>query len=278
MAVDAGAFELPPLGLYVHLPWCVRKCPYCDFNSHELHDELPAKDYSKALIEDLEQDLSLVWGRPVSSLYFGGGTPSLFTAAQIDWLLSAFRARLNIIPAAEITIEANPGTVERDSFSAYRDAGINRVSLGVQSFDDRCLRTIGRIHDCDDVETALGSLHKAGIDNFNVDLMFGLPGQNEKQALDDIRRAINSGATHISHYQLTLEPNTAFAANPPQLPVDEQCWAMQAAAAELLSEFGYHQYEISAWSKQGRACEHNLNYWRYGDFLGIGAGAHAQTE
>ncbi len=218
----------------------------------------------------------MVWGRTVSTVYFGGGTPSLFSAAEIDHLLSAFRARMIISPHAEITLEANPGTIERDSFSAYRDAGINRISLGVQSFDQDCLQRIGRIHGRDDVFTSLDSLHRAGVDNFNIDLMFGLPGQTRDQAISDISQAIDAGAAHISHYQLTLEPNTAFAANPPELPPDDESWCMQAVAAEMLLGSAYEQYEISAWSKAGRSCEHNLNYWRYGDFLGIGAGAHAK--
>jgi oxygen-independent coproporphyrinogen-3 oxidase len=276
MQAEPGLLEIPPLGLYVHLPWCVRKCPYCDFNSHQLHDPLPAGEYSKALVEDLEHDLFMAGDRPVSSIYFGGGTPSLFTAAQIARLLSAIRARLDIEPGAEITLEANPGTVERDSFTAYREAGVNRVSLGVQSFDDGCLRQIGRIHGRDDIETALASLRSAQLDNFNIDLMFGLPGQHVQQAVDDIRQAIGSGAAHISHYQLTLEPNTEFAARPPKLPAEEHCWDVQSTAAELLLQHGYHQYEISAWSREGRTCGHNMNYWRYGDFLGIGAGAHAK--
>ena len=271
-----ASLQLPPLGLYVHLPWCVRKCPYCDFNSHQVRDGVPVKEYSTALIEDLEQDLSLVWGRPVSSVYFGGGTPSLFSATEIDYLLCAFRARLNFSPEIEITIEANPGTIERDSFSAYRDAGINRVSLGVQSFDLACLQRIGRIHGPEEVYSSLDSLHRSGIDNFNIDLMFGLPGQTPKMAISDINEAIKAGAAHISHYQLTLEPNTAFAAHPPQLPVEDDCWEMQTAAEEMLSANDYVQYEISAWSRAGRRCKHNLNYWRYGDFLGIGAGAHAK--
>jgi putative oxygen-independent coproporphyrinogen III oxidase len=268
----------PPLGLYVHLPWCVRKCPYCDFNSHQVRDEVPVREYSAALLDDLEQDLPMVWGRTVSSAYFGGGTPSLFSAAQIDHLISAFRARLSFTPDAEITLEANPGTIERDSFSAYRDAGINRVSLGVQSFDNDSLKRIGRIHGREEVATSLDSLKRAGMENFNVDLMFGLPGQSHVQAIDDIKHAIESGAPHISHYQLTLEPNTAFAANPPVLPADDEAFDMQLEAAELLLSAGYRQYEISAWAKPGSESRHNLNYWRYGDFLGIGAGAHAKLS
>ena len=198
-AQDAGRLQTPPLGLYVHLPWCVRKCPYCDFNSHQLREELPATEYSTALVADLEQDLPLVWGRTVSSIYFGGGTPSLFSAAQLEHLLCAFRARLRVAPGAEITLEANPGTVERDSFSAYRDAGLNRVSLGVQSFDDGCLQRIGRIHGSKEAYNALESLRRAGLDNFNIDLMFGLPGQVTQQAVDDIRQAIASAPSGASN-------------------------------------------------------------------------------
>jgi oxygen-independent coproporphyrinogen-3 oxidase len=267
-----------PLGLYVHLPWCVRKCPYCDFNSHQVRDGVPSAEYSEALISDLERDLPLVWGRPVSSIYFGGGTPSLFSAQEIGSLISAFRARLVVVPDAEITLEANPGTIERDSFEAYREAGVNRVSLGVQSFEPEILKRIGRIHGPDEVATSLDSLRRAGMDNFNIDLMFGQPGQSQEQAISDISRAIDAGATHISHYQLTIEPNTAFAARPPELPGEDASWEMQEATAELLSANGFEQYEISAWSKPGRKSEHNLNYWRYGDFLGIGAGAHAKIS
>jgi oxygen-independent coproporphyrinogen-3 oxidase len=273
---EPAGLQSPPLGLYVHLPWCVRKCPYCDFNSHQVKGEMPVEQYSSVLIEDLEQDLPLVWGRPVSSVFIGGGTPSLFSATEIDHLVSAFRSRLMIAPGVELTLEANPGTIERDSFSAYRDAGVNRVSLGVQSFDDDSLKRIGRIHGSDEIFTSLESLKRAGLDNFNVDLMFGLPEQSHEQALEDVKKAIDSGAAHISHYQLTLEPNTAFAANPPPLPSDDDSFDMQMAASELLTAGGYEQYEISAWSKPGRRSAHNLNYWRYGDFLGIGAGAHAK--
>lgn len=268
--------EDPPLGLYVHFPWCIRKCPYCDFNSHQVRDGLPADAYLSALAGDLEHDLPLLRGRRVSSVYFGGGTPSLFSAAQIGALLSAFRSRVDFDPDAEITLEANPGTVERDSFSAYAEAGINRVSLGAQSFDDECLLGIGRIHDGEAVDKALSSIRAAGFENFNIDLMYGLPGQATEQALDDLERAAGSGAAHISHYQLTIEPNTAFSADPPTLPGEEDCWRIQDAATALLESHGYRQYEISAWSRDGRECRHNLNYWRYGDFAGIGAGAHGK--
>ena len=268
--------ELPPLALYVHLPWCVRKCPYCDFNSHTLRGSLPAEEYIDALLRDLELDLPLVWGRVVKSVFLGGGTPSLFSAAQLDRLLSGCRARLTFNPEVEVTLEANPGTVEHDSFAAYRDAGINRVSLGVQSFSDRALAAIGRIHGVGEALRAIESLQRGGFDNFNLDLMFGLPGQDLSDALEDVRRAIDSAPAHISHYQLTLEPNTAFHADPPALPDEEATWAMQEACGELLLSAGYAQYEVSAWARPGRECTHNLNYWSYGDYLGIGAGAHGK--
>ena len=274
-APDA-ALSLPPLSLYVHLPWCVRKCPYCDFNSHAARDEIPARRYVDALLADLEQDLPLVWGRTVHSIFFGGGTPSLFGADQFERLLGGFGSLLNLAPGAEITLEANPGTTERDSFLAYREAGINRVSLGVQSFDERMLARIGRIHGRAEIERSLESIHRSGIENFNLDLMFALPGQGIDSAVDDVRRAVAFGPTHLSHYQLTLEPNTAFFANPPKLPGDDSAWAMQEHCAELLAEAGMVNYEVSAWTTPGNECRHNRNYWEYGDFLGIGAGAHGK--
>jgi putative oxygen-independent coproporphyrinogen III oxidase len=268
--------QAPPLGLYVHLPWCVRKCPYCDFNSHPAGGAIPAGKYVNALLADLDGDAPRVRDRVVSSVYFGGGTPSLFAAAQIARLVAGFGARLDLSPEAEITLEANPGTVERDSFAAYRDAGVNRVSLGVQSFDDGLLRGIGRIHTGTEVRGALASLREAGLANFNIDLMYGLPGQSVAQAVTDIETAIAAGPVHVSHYQLTLEPNTGFAAHPPSLPPDDSCWEMQECAGTLLDAAGYRQYEISAWARPAGACRHNLNYWRYGDYLGIGAGAHGK--
>ena len=269
---------LPPLGLYLHLPWCVAKCPYCDFNSHALKGDLPGEAYVDALLRDLEQDLPLVWGRTVSSVYLGGGTPSLFAAGLVERLLDGVRALLPLAPGVEITLEANPGTVERDSFSAYRDAGINRVSLGVQSFDAGALAALGRIHGPGDIERSVASLHDAGLNHFNIDLMFGLPGQTVEQARRDVERAIAARPTHLSHYQLTLEPNTPFAAAPPLLPEDEACWDMQEAAAERLAAAGLRQYEVSAWSLPGHESRHNLNYWRFGDYLGIGAGAHGKLS
>lgn len=269
-------FELPPLSLYIHLPWCVRKCPYCDFNSHEIRGSFPADEYVQALLRDLEQDLPLVWGRPVSSIFFGGGTPSLFGAVHFERLLSGCRARLPFSPGLEITLEANPGALERDSFAAYRDSGINRVSLGVQSFSDTALSSIGRIHGRAEVMQAVESLHTAGIENFNLDLMYGLPGQKLAEAAEDVREAIACAPAHVSHYQLTIEPNTAFYAAAPVLPDEELAWDMQEACGTLLLRSGFEQYEVSAWARAGRECAHNLNYWRYGDYLGIGAGAHGK--
>ncbi len=268
--------ELPPLSLYVHLPWCVRKCPYCDFNSHAARGEIPADEYLQSLLKDLEQDLPLVWGRPVHSIFFGGGTPSLFSAKQIRRLMDGFRSLLQLSPGAEVTLEANPGTIEHDSFKAYRDAGINRVSLGVQSFRDESLAAIGRIHGREEAEQAVCAIQRAGIDNFNIDLMYALPGQSPGDAVSDVRQAIGFNPSHLSHYQLTLEPNTAFYADPPRMPGEDEAWRMQEECGVLLRKAGYGQYEISAWAKPGSKCRHNLNYWRYGDFLGIGAGAHAK--
>ena len=265
-----------PLSLYVHLPWCVRKCPYCDFNSHAVRGDLPAEDYVAALLRDLEADLPLVWGRPLQSVFFGGGTPSLFSGAQIEKLLSGIRAILPLKPELEVTIEANPGAVEYDRFAAYRDAGVNRVSLGAQSFSDPALSAIGRIHGSADIMRAVDSLHAAGIDNFNIDLMFALPGQTLQGSLDDVRAALACQPAHISLYQLTIEPNTAFHADPPVLPSDDEAWEMQEACGALLAQEGFSQYEVSAWARPGRECLHNLNYWQYGDYLGIGAGAHGK--
>ena len=258
------------------MPWCVRKCPYCDFNSHAVPDELPAKPYIQALIADLEQDLPMVWGRPVGSIYFGGGTPSLFSAGHISGFLSAVRARLDLRPDVEITLEANPGTIERDSFSAYAYAGINRVSLGVQSFDDDLLKRIGRIHGREEVEQSLGSLKSAGIQNFNIDIMYALPGQDMSRLRQDIRLAIDANPAHLSFYHLTIEPNTAFAASQPVLPEEDEAWEMQQVGLEMLEQAGYEQYEISAFARDGLQSRHNMNYWRYGDFLAVGAGAHGK--
>lgn len=268
----------PPLSLYVHIPWCVRKCPYCDFNSHAAPENLPGEEYVRALVADLEQELPLVWGRPLQSIYFGGGTPSLFAAELIAQFLSAARARLGFRPDIEITLEANPGTIEHDSFSAYAQAGINRVSLGVQSFNDRLLQRIGRIHGSREIEQSLQSLKTAGISNFNIDLMYALPGQTPAQSKSDIELAVAARPAHISFYQLTIEPNTAFFAQPPGLPEDDEAWDMQSNGLALLDEAGYRQYEISACAQAGLQSRHNMNYWRYGDFLALGAGAHGKIS
>jgi len=269
--------SLPPLALYIHIPWCVKKCPYCDFNSHGLKDALPQDAYVEALLRDLEQDLPLVWGRPVSSIFFGGGTPSLFDAAHIGAILDGVAARLSLRPALEVTLETNPGTVEHDRFEGYRAAGVNRLSFGVQSFDDGCLARLGRIHDSAQAMRAITLARAAGIDNFNIDLMYALPQQTLEMALADIDQAIALAPTHISHYQLTLEPNTVFYARPPVgLPEDDAAWDMQEACQARLAASGYAQYEVSAYAQPDRQCAHNLTYWRFGDYLGIGAGAHAK--
>ncbi len=268
----------PPLSLYVHLPWCVRKCPYCDFNSHEFKGGTPPFDaYVDALLADLDQDLPLVWGRTVHSVFFGGGTPSLFPADAIERLLQGASSRLRFAPEAEITLETNPGTAEHGRFEDYRRAGVNRISFGIQTFDDATLQKLGRIHDSAQAAAAVALARDAGFDNFNLDLMYALPDQTLAMAEADVRRAIDLAPTHISHYQLTLEPNTVFAARPPTgIPDDDLAWDMQEHCQALLAEAGYAQYEVSAYARAGRQCAHNLNYWRFGDYLGIGAGAHGK--
>ena len=267
----------PPLSLYVHLPWCVRKCPYCDFNSHQARGALPFAAYVDALIADLDHDLPLVWGRTVQSVFFGGGTPSLFPADAIDAFLQAASARLRFAPGLEITLETNPGTAEHGRFEHYRAAGVNRISFGIQSFDDGCLQRLGRIHDSAQARDAVKLAQDAGFDNFNLDLMYALPGQTLAMAERDVGCAIALQPTHVSHYQLTLEPNTLFAARPPTgIPDDDASWDMQERCQALLAEAGYAQYEVSAYARAGRQCAHNLNYWHFGDYLGIGAGAHGK--
>ncbi|ROU04668.1 radical SAM family heme chaperone HemW [Lysobacter enzymogenes] len=269
----------PPLSLYVHLPWCVRKCPYCDFNSHEARGAPPFAAYVDALVADLEHDLPLVWGRTVHSVFFGGGTPSLFPPEAIDRFLQAASARLRFAPGCEITLETNPGTAEHGRFELYKAAGVNRLSFGIQSFDDGCLRRLGRIHDSAEAEAAVKLARDAGFDNFNLDLMYALPGQTLAMAEHDLERAFALEPAHISHYQLTLEPNTVFAARPPQdIPDEDNAWDMQERCQALLAQRGYGQYEVSAYARPGRQCKHNLNYWRYGDYLGIGAGAHGKIS
>lgn len=268
--------SLPPLSLYVHIPWCVRKCPYCDFNSHAVTDALPEMAYVDALLRDLEQDLPRVWGRTVQTVFLGGGTPSLFSPEAIDRLLSGVRARVTLAPDCEVTLEANPGTTDQARFEGYRRAGINRLSIGVQSFDPDKLKVLGRIHGPDEAIRAAAAARAAGFDNFNLDLMFGLPRQSVEEALSDARTAIALLPTHLSVYQLTLEPNTFFHAHPPALPDDDTIWAMQEAVQALLAQHGYCQYEVSAYAQTARECRHNLNYWGFGDYLGIGAGAHAK--
>ncbi|MFT4178144.1 MAG: radical SAM family heme chaperone HemW [Thermomonas sp.] len=268
----------PPLSLYVHLPWCVRKCPYCDFNSHEARGGAPDFDgYVDALLADLDFDLPLAWGRTVHSVFFGGGTPSLFPPAVIDRFLQQASARLRFAPDVEITLETNPGTVEHGPFAGYRAAGVNRLSFGVQTFDDACLQRLGRIHSSADAQRAVQAARDAGFDNFNLDLMYALPQQTLAMALDDIERAITLQPTHISHYQLTLEPNTVFAARVPDgIPDEDSAWDMQEACQARLADAGFAQYEVSAYAREGHQCRHNLNYWQFGDYLGIGAGAHAK--
>ena len=267
----------PPLSLYVHLPWCVRKCPYCDFNSHEAHGPLPFAPYVDALLADLDFDLPLAWGRTVRSVFFGGGTPSLFPPEAIDRFLQGASARLRFAPGCEITLETNPGTAEHGRFELYRAAGVNRLSFGIQSFDDGCLQRLGHIHDSADADAAVKLAQDAGFDNLNLDLMYALPEQTLAMAERDIERAFALQPAHISHYQLTLEPNTVFAARPPAgIPDDDGSWDMQEHCQALLAERGYAQYEVSAYAQPGHQCQHNLNYWKYGDYLGIGAGAHGK--
>ena len=264
-----------PLALYVHIPWCVQKCPYCDFNSHEARGGIPEAEYVAALIADLESALPLVWGRKVSSVFFGGGTPSLLSGEGLDQLLTASRTRLPLLPDAEVTLEANPGTVEAAKFAAFRAAGVNRLSLGIQSFNPAHLKALGRIHDGDEARRAI-EIAAAHFDNFNLDLMYGLPGQTLDEALHDVDTALAFSPTHLSCYQLTLEPNTAFAARPPELPESDVCADMQEAIEARLAAAGFTHYETSAFAHPGRQCRHNLNYWTFGDYLGIGAGAHGK--
>ena len=280
----AGTLQLqtlPPLALYVHLPWCLRKCPYCDFNSHEwrgVHPELPEQRYVQALLVDLDAALPLIWGRRISSIFIGGGTPSLFSPGSIDTMLAQIRARVGLAPDAEITLEANPGTFERDRFAAYAQAGVNRLSIGVQSFDDAQLHTLGRVHDAAQAHAAIEEAARV-MPSFNIDLMFALPGQTLDQALGEVRQALRYAPPHLSLYQLTIEPQTPYAKRPPaNLPDADLAADMQQALADLAREAGLDRYEVSAYARTGHLSRHNRNYWQFGDYLGIGAGAHSKLS
>ena len=268
---------LPPLALYAHLPWCVRKCPYCDFNSHEKKDALPEREYVAALVADLESLLPSTWGRRVVSVFIGGGTPSLFAPESIDALLAAVRARVTLDPGAEVTLEANPGTAEAARFRGYREAGVNRLSLGIQSFDDAKLTALGRVHSADEARRAI-EMAQAAFDNVNLDLMYGLPGQTIAQAQADIAEAARWSTSHLSAYQLTIEPNTVFFSKPPVLPSHDAAADMQLAVEASLGAAGFEHYETSAFARPGARCRHNLNYWEFGDYLGLGAGAHGKVS
>ena len=270
---------LPPLSLYLHFPWCVRKCPYCDFNSHTLHGELPETRYVDALLRDLDLQTDLIRGRTLHSLFLGGGTPSLFAPAALSRLLQGVRSKCALAADVEVTLEANPGTIERGRFADYRAAGVTRVSLGAQSFSDAHLRRLGRIHCAMDTHRAVEELHAAGIENLNLDLMFGLPEQSIAEAVRDIETALALRPAHLSHYELTIEPGTVFAGRPPYgLPDLDAAADMQLACQERLGEAGFIQYEVSAYARAQQRCRHNLNYWEFGDYLGVGAGAHGKVS
>ncbi|WP_299006086.1 radical SAM family heme chaperone HemW [uncultured Shewanella sp.] len=267
---------LPPLSLYIHIPWCVQKCPYCDFNSHGQQNELPQEEYVDALLKDLKQDLHYVQGRHLDTIFIGGGTPSLFEASQIARLLKGVEKLIPFNKAIEITMEANPGTLEHDDFKAYRKAGITRLSIGVQSFAKEKLNLLGRIHGEEEAKNAATQAAQAKYKSFNIDLMHGLPNQNFEQAMSDIDTAAKLAPPHLSWYQLTIEPNTLFHSKPPQLPDDEVLWQIYEQGQKKLAALGYEQYEISAYAKPGFQCRHNINYWQFGDYLGIGCGAHGK--
>ncbi|SHK02979.1 oxygen-independent coproporphyrinogen-3 oxidase [Marinobacter antarcticus] len=268
----------PPLSLYIHVPWCVRKCPYCDFNSHAIQNDLPESAYLNALLEDLDQDLALASGRTIETVFIGGGTPSLMSGDFYRRLFMGLRERLTFAEDAEITLEANPGTLEEGRFEAFREAGINRLSIGVQSFNPAHLKALGRIHDSAAAHRAIDAARKAGFDNFNLDLMHGLPGQTPSEALEDLQSAMSHEPPHLSWYQLTLEPNTEFYSRPPDLPDDDQLWEIAQHGGEYLRQQGFNDYEVSAWSREGKASQHNLNYWTFGDYLALGAGGHGKIS
>jgi putative oxygen-independent coproporphyrinogen III oxidase len=268
---------LPPLSLYIHIPWCVRKCPYCDFNSHEARGAMPEQEYVAALIRDLEMALPLIWGRKVYTVFFGGGTPSLLSGESVETIISSVRMLLPLALDAEITLEANPGTVETARFAAYREAGVNRLSMGIQSFNDVHLQALGRIHAADEAKRAI-EIAQQHFDNLNLDLMYALPNQTLEQSLQDVQTALSFAPQHLSCYHLTLEPNTLFHRNPPSLPDDDASSDMQQHIEELLASRGYQHYETSAFAQPKRRAKHNLNYWKFGDYLGIGAGAHSKLS
>lgn len=268
----------PPLSLYIHIPWCVKKCPYCDFNSHEAKEKIPENEYVAALLRDLEHDLPLIWGRRIQSIYIGGGTPSLFAPETFYKLLSELRARLNFLPNCEISMEANPGSLELERFYDFQQAGINRLSIGVQSFRDESLQSLGRIHNSKQAIRAAEIAMQSEFKSVNLDLMFGLPGQTLEQARSDINHAIELAPQHISLYQLTIEKNTYFHSKPPTLPKHDELGTMQEELQQLLANAGYNQYEVSAYARDGVTCKHNINYWQFGDYLGIGAGAHGKLS
>ncbi|OKP02931.1 radical SAM family heme chaperone HemW [Xenorhabdus eapokensis] len=270
--------KLPPLSLYIHIPWCVQKCPYCDFNSHALKGDVPHQEYVDHLLADLHADRPMIGDREVSTIFIGGGTPSLLSAEGMQRLLDGVRASLPLSPQAEITMEANPGTVEADRFSAYQQAGINRISIGIQSFGSDKLIRLGRIHGPEEAKRAAKLADRLGLRSFNLDLMHGLPNQTLNEALNDLRQAIELSPPHLSWYQLTIEPNTSFGSRPPVLPDDDALWDIFSQGHQLLTEAGYQQYETSAYAKPGYQCQHNLNYWRFGDYLGIGCGAHGKIS
>lgn len=270
--------NLPPLSLYIHIPWCVQKCPYCDFNSHALKGGIPDLEYVDHLLSDLDSDVALTSGRTISTIFIGGGTPSLLTSEAMQRLLDGVRSRLTLADDVEITMEANPGTVEAERFSAYQKAGVNRISIGVQSFSQSKLERLGRIHGPQEAKRAAKLAQDLGLRSFNLDLMHGLPDQSADEALDDLRQAIELNPPHLSWYQLTIEPNTLFGSRPPVLPDDDALWDIYLRGHALLTEAGYQQYETSAYAKPGYQCQHNLNYWRFGDYLGIGCGAHGKLS
>ena len=269
--------ELPPLSLYIHLPWCEKKCPYCDFNSHVARDGIPEAAYVDALLADLALDLPQVWGRRIESVFIGGGTPSLFSVDAMANLFSGIRALTNLQPGVEATMEANPGSVERDKFIGFRGVGVNRLSIGVQSFNDDHLQRLGRLHSGQQACRAIETAQAVGFESINVDIMFALPLQSPEQAACDIHQVLSFAPQHISYYQLTLEPNTLFYRQPPTLPDDDTVYEIQQSSQAMLADAGYGQYEVSAYAQQGFRCRHNLNYWQFGDYLGIGAGAHGKV-